>query len=120
MREEISEPQQWRSHARGKTATTGYWGSRRQSVGQGTDVITSMPLEAVDAVFAEELIRVEPVSGSRRDLVSQEPTGSAVSEQMQSSEGNDLLQNLSAQLAMLKTQQEHLQDLLAQDQDVRG
>jgi len=120
MREEISEPQQWRSHTRGKAATTGYWGSRRQTVGLGSDLVASMPLEAVDAVFAEDSIQVESVRGSRRDLVSQEPTGATVAEQMQSSEGNDLLQNLSAQLAMLKTQQEHLQDLLTQARDVRG
>jgi len=81
MREEISEPQQWRTHTRRQTATTGCRGSRRQAVGQGSDLIASLPLEAVDAVFAEESVHVEPARGSRRDLVSQEQTGAAVAEQ---------------------------------------
>jgi len=92
----------------------------RQSAAQGLGSIAALPVEAVDAVFADGMIRVEPARGSRRDLVSPKPAGrAAVAEEMRSAEGNDLLQSLSSQLAMLKTQQEHLQELLVQAQDAR-
>ncbi len=123
MRDEIREPQQWRSSTPSKTGTRKKMGStnfgvlRRESTASGLGSIAALPVEAVDAVFADELVSVEPVRGSRRDLVSQ---GQAVvASSMQSPEGSDLLQSLSAQLAMLKTQQEHLQELLVQAQDVR-
>jgi len=118
MREEISEPQQWRSHTRKKSGESGSsWFSRRQMATAESEAIESLPLEAVDAVFADELNHVEPMSGSRRDMVSHKPSGSeAVVESMQSTEGSDLLKNLSTQLDMLKTQQEHLQKLLSQAQ----
>jgi hypothetical protein len=118
MREEISEPQQWRSYTRKKSGESGSsWFSRRPSANAGPETIESLPLEAVDAVFEEESNHVEPMSGSRRDMVSQRPSGSkTVVESLQSTEGSDLLKNLSTQLDMLKTQQEHLQKLLSQAQ----
>jgi len=58
--------------------------------------------ELVDAAFADESIRLEPVSGIRRDPASRGP---------------DIVQSLSAQLAMLETQQKQLQQLLAQARD---
>jgi len=118
MREEISEPQQWRSHTRRKSGESGSsWLSRRPLATAGSEAIESLPLEAVDAVFAEESNHVEPMSGSRRDMISRKSTGTAAAvESLQSAEGSDLLQNLSTQLDMLKTQQEHLQKLLSQVQ----
>ncbi|NOY28789.1 MAG: hypothetical protein GXP28_01035 [Planctomycetes bacterium] len=120
MRDEISEPQQWRSSTRRKMGETTSRVLPRQSAAHGLGSIAALPVEAIDAVFADELVRVEPARGSRRDMVSQKPADRAVvAESMRSAEGNDLLQSLSAQLAMLKTQQEHLQELLVQAQEVR-
>jgi len=120
MREEICEPQQWRAHSRGKALVTGSKGTRCQAAVPRSDLIASLPLEAVDAVFAEDSLVLETVRGSRRDLIAQKTAGSvAVMEQMEPAADNDLLQNLSAQLAMLKAQQEHLQELLIRAGDGR-
>lgn len=114
MREDISEPQHWRHSNRVGSVAGAYWSARRQA---------SAPLspEAVDAAFADESIRVEPIRGSRRDPVSDSATD--VLEPSRASaqnDGSDLVQSISAQLAMLEAQREQLQRLLAQAQDSRG
>ncbi len=117
MREEISEPQQWRSSRLRSSEVNSSWAARRKMPEQISEAMPALAEEAIDAAFAEESIGVEPVRGSRRDLASlrtaaqTSPTG-----QSQTPEGSSLLHDISAQLAMLQTQQEHLQRLLDQAQ----
>jgi len=92
----------------------GSWAPVRRAAAESADMTTSLPAEVVDAAFADESIGVEPVRHLRRDIASRRSTDSGVVEKQNGySEGNDLLQSLSDQLAMLQTQQENLQRLLA-------
>ena len=74
-----------------------HWRSstRRRRIEATSNSLAYLPREAVDAAFAEESISAEPESDLQKDL----------------------LQNISTQLGMLKAQQEHLQQLLAQAQE---
>lgn len=112
MREEMSEPQQWRSSRLSGAEQNSSWTVRRKASERTQESTPALANEAVDAAFADESIVMESVRGSRRDLVTQGSNASA------KTPGSDnLLQDISTQLAMLQTQQEHLQQLLDQVQD---
>ncbi len=118
MREEISEPQQWRSSRLSNTRMNGSWAARRETPEQTQGDTSSLATEVVDAAFADETIGIGPVRGSRRDLASQGNPGlGKATEKSPTAEGTNLLHDISAQLAMLQTQQEHLQRLLDQVQE---
>ncbi len=113
MREEISEPQHWRSHTGNDS-----WSARRRIAAHATGTIASLPAEVVDAAFADESSSVEPIRGSRRDLAT--PNGvelASVAGQDTSVSCPDLVQSLSTQLDMLEAQRAQLQRLLDQAQD---
>ena len=114
MRDEISEPQQWRSSRQRNSGAKNVWVARRKASVQTSETMPTLAGDVVDAAFADESIALEPVRGSRRDLASDE-NASQISTG-QPTESAHLLQDISAQLAMLQTQQEHLQKLLDQVQ----
>ena len=113
MREEISEPQQWRSRTRSESSS-----EHRRNTSKAARSVVALPVDAVDAAFADELTIVEPARGSRRDPNAESRSDSAQNDSQTKSVGHaELLQNLSVQLAMLDAQREQLQRLLAQAQD---
>lgn len=115
MREELSEPRHWRSRTRSDS-----WFDQRQSVSRSAGSIPALPADAVDAAFADDSISVEPVRGSRRDLATPKLPAEEPRPQVAEARGQgELLQSLSAQLAMLDAQRAQLQTLLAQAQNNR-
>lgn len=96
MREEISEPQHWRTRS-GNTSASNSWTVRRHQ--------HKLPAEAIDAAFEDETTSVSPVRGSRRDATGENATSRP-----------DIIQSLSTQLALLEAQREQLQKLLDEAQ----
>ena len=115
MRDEITEPQDWRRSSGSHSDDEASWSARRRTR-------SPLPAEAVDAALADDSVGVEPARGSRRDCVSHDSRTtvdhgvvaiSADSHVDETVSRNDLVQSLSAQLAMLESQREQLQRLLA-------
>ncbi|MCG8450868.1 MAG: hypothetical protein MI725_14980 [Pirellulales bacterium] len=97
MREDIREPQHWRSRSTPEVS----WTARRRR--------SEHPTEIVDAAFEQELSGVEPVRASRRDAGNHSSHENAPAP-------HDIVQSLSTQLALLEEQREQLQKLLDQAQ----
>ena len=102
MREEISEPQHWRS----RPSTNPSWSTRRRA--------TAMPLSAeplsaelVDAAFTDE----GPLTASRRDAAEVEVDANTYAE---------LMASLTDQLAQIEAQRKQLQKLLAETSDCQS
>lgn len=102
MRDDISEPQHWRSSGRSGAGMGNSWAGRRHR--------SELQAELVDAAFEEETGPILPVRASRRDLPSQLPTD-------EPRRKPDIVESISAQLKMLEIQREQLQKLL---EDAQG
>ena len=104
MREEISEPQHWRS----RPSTNPSWSTRRRAA---TMPLSAKPLSAeplsaelVDAAFTDE----EPLTASRLDAAEAEVDANTYPE---------LIASLADQLAQLGAQCKQLQESLAETSD---
>ena len=95
MREEISEPQHWRSTAVAKAS----WSSRRRAV------IRPLSAELVDAAFSDE----SSTTASRLDAPENEGPAHAVTDGITYPE---LIATLNNQLAQLETHRKQIQQLL--------
>ncbi len=107
MREEISEPQHWRS----RPSTNPSWSTRRQAA---TMPLSAKPLSAeplsaelVDAAFTDE----EPLTASRLDAAEAEVDANTYPE---------LIASLADQLAQLGAQCKQLQESLAETSDCQS
>ena len=102
MREELSEPQHWRS----LPGTNPSWSTRRQAA---TMPLSAEPLSAelVDAAFTDE----GPLTASRLDAAEVEVDANTYPE---------LIASLADQLAQLGTQCKQLQELLAETSDCQS
>ncbi len=102
MREEISEPQHWRS----RPSTNPSWSTRRRAA---TMPLSAEPLSAelVDAAFTDE----GPLTASRLDAAEVEVDANTYPE---------LIASLTGQLAQLETQHKQLQKLLAETSDCQS
>ena len=99
MREEISEPQHWRS----RSGTNPSWSTRRRVATK------SLPAELVDAAFSDE----GSLTTSRLDAAEAE-----IATDSDMTTYPDLIANLTAQLAQLEDHREQLQSLLAEAGDL--
>ena len=102
MREEISEPQHWRS----RPSTNPSWSTRRRAA---TMPLSAEPLSAelVDAAFTDE----GPLTESRLDAAEVEVDANTYPE---------LIASLTDQLAQLEVQRKRLQKLLAETSDCQS
>ncbi len=102
MKEEISEPQHWRS----RPSTNPSWSTRRRAA---TIPLPVEPLSAelVDAAFTDE----GPLTASRLDAAEVEVDANTYPE---------LIASLTDQLAQLEAQRKQLQKLLAETSDCQS
>ena len=117
MREEISEPQHWRS----RPSTNPSWSTRRQAATMplsakplsaeplSAEPLSAEPLSAelVDAAFTDE----EPLTASRLDAAEAEVDANTYPE---------LIASLADQLAQLGAQCKQLQESLAETSDCQS
>ena len=107
MREEISEPQHWRS----RPSTNPSWSTRRQAATMpwSAKPLSAEPLSAelVDAAFTDE----GPLTASRLDAAEVEVDANTYPE---------LIASLTDQLAQLEVQRKRLQKLLAETSDCQS
>ncbi len=102
MREEISEPQHWRS----RPSTNPSWSTRRRAA---ATPLSAEPLSAelVDAAFTDE----GPLTASRLDAAEVEVDANTYPE---------LIASSTDQLAQLEVQRKRLQKLLAETSDCQS